>query len=89
MMGEYQWHEEWYDLSKKGQSTVAKQVKLVVGEGADKVDVGTAHIEKLPNGDAMVKLEISNQALVKLLGGSQVQGIIPSFVEAEEADPNG
>jgi hypothetical protein len=68
----------------KGFLDMAKQVRLVVGEGDDKIEVGRADIERIPNGDAMVMLTISNPALIKALGGEKIKGIIPSFTEPEE-----
>lgn len=65
----------------KGMLNVAKQVRLVAGEGDQKIEVGTAEVQTLSSGDSMVHLTISNPALIKVLGGSEVKGIIPNFVE--------
>lgn len=68
----------------QGILEMAKQVRLVVGEGADKIEVGVATVEKKPNGDAVVSLTITNSALIKALGGTEVKGIITKFGEIEE-----
>jgi hypothetical protein len=72
----------------KGFLDVSKQVRLVVGEGDDKIEVGKAQVDPMPNGDARVTLSITNAALIKALGGSVMQGIIPNVSDAEE-DSNG
>jgi len=68
----------------EGVPDMARQVRLVVGEGEEKTEVGIAEVEKLANGDAMVTVNISNSALIKALGGGQIKGVIPNFTEPEE-----
>lgn len=72
----------------EGILDVAKQVKLVVGEGNDKIEIGTAEVEKLPGGDTMVYLSITNAALIKALGGGQIKGLmgIPTTDKEDESN---
>lgn len=62
-----------------------KNVRLVVGEGDNKVEVGTAEIQPIPNGDATILLTVTNPQIVSILGGNQLKGIIPQYVEEEES----
>lgn len=71
---------------------MSKEVRLVVGEGDDKIEVGTATVEKIPTGDAMVMLRITNEALIKILGGSAIKGVmrVAEFVTTSEPEaPSG
>lgn len=70
----------------KGILDMARQVKLVVGEGDDKIEVGKADLETMSNGDVMATLSITNSALIKALGGAEVKGIIPKFSEEESSE---
>lgn len=57
-----------------------KYVRLVVNnntDGTDKVEIGTAEVDELPNGDMMVDLTITNPEVANLLGGTEMRGIIP------------
>lgn len=60
-----------------------KNVRLVIGEGANKVEVGTAEITMVPNGDAMILLTVTNPQIEAMLGGNKIQGIIPKVVDPE------
>lgn len=73
----------------KGMLDVAKQVRLVVGEGDDKIEVGKADLETTPNGDVLATISITNSALIKALGGAEVKGIIPRFVDPEPQEDTG
>jgi hypothetical protein len=73
--------EEMSIKNPKGFLNMAKQVKLVVGEGDSKIEVGTAEIEKLPDGDSMVYLSITNEALIEALGGSEMTATMPKLPE--------
>lgn len=67
---------------------MARQVRLVVGEGDQRVEVGHADIEKKPNGETMVLLTVTNPSVAALLGGNQIKGIIPAYVDpAPEEEP--
>lgn len=68
---------------------MARQVRLVVGEGDDKVQLGVAEIERAANGDTMVVLTITNPTVVAALGGNQIRGTIPNAVQPEPPEePN-
>lgn len=58
-----------------------RQVRLVVGEGTDKYQVGVADVQPVPNGDTRVVLTITNARIAEMLGGNQIQGVIPRYVE--------
>jgi phage-related protein len=74
--------EEAFTIKEpKGILDVAKQVRLVVGEGDGKIEVGTAEIEKLPDGDSMLYLSITNTALIEALGGSEMTATMPKLPE--------
>jgi hypothetical protein len=79
-------HEELNMKDPKGILAMSKQVRLVVGEGDDKIEVGVAEVEKLPNGDSMISLSITNGALIKALGAIEINGIIPKLVDPEPDD---
>lgn len=64
-----------------GMPFVNKKVKLIIGEGDEKIEIGEARIDSIPNGDMMVELIITNQKIAELLGGNQINGIIPRSVE--------
>jgi hypothetical protein len=68
---------------------MAKQVKLVVGEGDSKIEVGTAEVEKLPGGDTMVYLAITNADLIKALGGDKMRGLMSIPADDKEEDTRG
>jgi hypothetical protein len=78
--------EEMSIKEPKGLLNMAKQVKLVVGEGNDKVEIGVAEIQPVPNGDSLVEITITNQNVIALLGGDKIQGIIPARIATEQAD---
>jgi hypothetical protein len=69
----------------KGLLDVARQVKLFVGEGDDRVEIGVADIEKMSSGDSAVLLTITDENVARLLGGSQIKGLIPRLTDV---DPN-
>lgn len=82
------WHEEWYE--PKGND-MARQVKLTVGEGDKKVEIGEAHVEQMQSGDMAVLLKITDPAVIKALGSDTLRGVIPKTVEippALEEDTN-
>jgi hypothetical protein len=57
-----------------------KTVRLVVSNntnGSDKVEIGEAEIEQIPNGDMIVNMTITDPEVAELLGGKQIKGIIP------------
>lgn len=59
---------------------MTKHVRLVVNnntDGTDKTEIGTAEVDEIPNGDLMVNLTITNPEVAKLLGGTEMRGIIP------------
>lgn len=60
-----------------------KQVRLVVGEGANKVEVGTAKIEQVPNGDPVIEMTVTYASIIKMLGGNQVKGTITKITEED------
>jgi hypothetical protein len=78
----WNWYEEWYPrASEERTQDMSKQVRLVVGEGDGKIEVGTAEIEKLPDGDSMLYLSITNTALIEALGGSEMTATMPKLPE--------
>lgn len=68
-----------------------RQVRLVVGEGDDKVEVGVATVQPVLNDDTKVILKITHPRVAQMLGGDTVIGTIPRYVEppAEEEQTNG
>lgn len=65
---------------------MGKQVRLVVGEGENKREIGIADVEKIPNGDMMVQMTITDPNVVRALGGHQIKGVIPNPVEEEDSN---
>jgi len=63
---------------------VSRQVSLVVGEGENKVEVGVAEVQPVPNGDSLVEITITNQNVIALLGGDKIQGTIPARIVTEQ-----
>lgn len=66
-----------------------RQVRIVVGEGTDKVEVGVAEIQPVPDDDTKVVLTITDERIAKMLGGNKIEGTIPRHVELPEEDTNG
>lgn len=60
---------------------MAKQVRLVVGEGDSKIEIGEAHVEKMQNGDMAVELSITDPNIIKALGSDTLRGVIPQSVD--------
>ena len=59
---------------------MARQVRILAGEGPAAAEVGIADIEQINNGDQMVRLTITNPAIITLLGGEVIQGVIPGKI---------
>jgi hypothetical protein len=58
-----------------------KKVRLMLGDGPDRIDIGEAELEKLPNGSIMVHMTINNPQLAKQFDMPSVvdmRGIIPA-----------
>lgn len=73
-MNIFELEDDWKD------GYVTKHVPLVVNsntDGTDKTEIGTAEVDEIPNGDLMVNLTITNPEVAKLLGGTEMRGIIP------------
>jgi hypothetical protein len=59
---------------------MTKKVRLVIDnntDGTDKIEVGTATVDEIPNGDLVVNLTITNAAIIEAIGGKEIKGIVP------------
>lgn len=55
-----------------------KQVRLFSQCSAgDKVEIGIAEVDPIPNGDLMVNLTITDPRVAEQLGGASMKGIVP------------
>ena len=61
--------------------TVYKNVRLVLGEGPDKMEVGEAKVEELPDGRFEVTMTLDNKEIADKLGltSTTCVGIIPKL----------
>lgn len=60
---------------------MARQVRLMVGEAADRIEIGVADIQPVPDDDTLVILTITHPKIAQMLGGERIVGTIPRHVE--------
>jgi hypothetical protein len=60
-----------------------RQVRIFVGEEANKTEMGIAYIDPIPNhaeGHSMVRVDITNAKVAMLLGGTEINGVLSKVV---------
>lgn len=57
-----------------------KQVRLMIGEGEDKFEIGVAELETMPDGTVKVDITLTAEKYAEALGiGVKLTGILPAF----------
>lgn len=57
-----------------------KQVRLMIGEGEDKFEIGVAELETMPDGTTKVEITLTAEKYAQALGaGVKLTGILPAF----------